>query len=400
MSNLKAGTESGMNAITTLLLLMALSLFTMACASAPPIGAAEAERKIAAAFATATAKGNSGEVASLLVHSDRLGIHAQYMANRDGPAAFHIASVGKLFTTVLVGRLIDAGKLELDTRVAPLLPPATLDGLFVYRGTDYQSGVTVEQLLAHTSGVADYFSGPVRGGKSEPSVDSLIVTDPGRLWTPLELLAFSRDRQEAVGAPGETYNYSDTGFIILGLLIEELYGHSFQDVLSVEILAPLDMNETFMPFVSKPASGSDVTIRKAWLGKTEVSTFTSITADWSGGGIASTEGDLLKFSKALWAGILLSDETLSELRHYTHVFMKGLDYGAGLMRIDFGKFFFLLKGYPKPEGHIGILATMLIYDPERDLHIVLNFGDTEKMESAFRLVIQAFGILLRVGPGI
>ena len=43
------------------------------------------------------------------------------------------------------------------------------------------------------------------------------------------------------------------------------------------------------------------------------------------------------------------------------------------MQMDFVKYFILLKGYPQPEGHIGIIATMLIYDPENDLHIVINF---------------------------
>jgi hypothetical protein len=74
------------------------------------------------------------------------------------------------------------------------------------------------------------------------------------------------------------------------------------------------MEGTFMPFVNKPASGGDDSIRKAWLGKAEVSSNMSITADWSGGGIASTEDDLLEFSKALWAGKLLSKKTLDESR--------------------------------------------------------------------------------------
>lgn len=279
--------------------------------------------------------------------------------------------------------------------VATLLPPGTLDGLFVYRGTDYQSAVTVRKLLAHTSGVADYFPGPVKGGKNKPSVEKLIVSDPARRWTPMELLVFSRDQQEAVGMPGETYYYSDTGFIILGLLVEAMYGQAFHEALSAAILNPLGMHDTFMPFVSKPASGKDEAIRKAWLGKAEISINPSITADWSGGGVASTEEDLLKFSQALWSGKLLSAATLTELRLYERAFMQGIDYGAGMMRMDFEKFFFLLKGYPHPEGHIGILATMLVYDPEHDLHIVLNFGDTTKMEAAFRLVIQVFGILKR-----
>jgi D-alanyl-D-alanine carboxypeptidase len=376
------------------LLLFCLSLITVACASAPALDKAGAEEKIARAFAASSAKGSSKEVASLLAHSEKLGLHIAHKANPDGPAAFHIASVGKMFTSVLIGRLIDSGRLTLESRVAPLLPPGILEGLFVFDGTDHQSEITIRQLLAHTSGVADYFSGPVKGGKEIHSVEKLIVSDPHKRWTALELLDFSRNHQEAAGVPGDRYNYSDTGFIILGLVVEAIHGRPFHEVLSSEILTPLGMADTFMPFLSEPASGRGDRIRKAWLGKAEVSTNTSITADWAGGGIASTEEDLLKFSTALWTGVLLSEHILSELRRYDRVFMKGIEYGTGLMRLDFGEFFFLLKGYPKPEGHIGILATMLMYSPEQDLHIVINFGDSKNMESAFKLAIQVFGILL------
>ncbi len=136
----------------------------------------------------------------------------------------------------------------------------------------------------------------MKGGKEIHSVEKLIVSDPHKRWTALELLDFSRNHQEAAGIPGDRYNYSDTGFIILGLVVESIHGRPFHEVLSGEILTPLGMADTFMPFLSEPASGRGDRIRKAWLGKAEVSTNTSITADWAGGGIASTEEDLLKFS--------------------------------------------------------------------------------------------------------
>ncbi len=106
-------------------------------------------------------------------------------------------------------------------------------------------------------------------------------------WTPLELLAFLRDQREAISMPGEKYNDSDTGFIILGLLVETMYSQAFHEALAIEILNPLDMQDTFMPFLSKPANGKGDAIRMARLDKAEISTNTGITADWSGDGVAS-----------------------------------------------------------------------------------------------------------------
>ena len=147
----------------------------------------------------------------------------------------------------------DAGDLSFSDPVSPLLAPRTLDGLFVVDGKDHQASVTVDQLRSHTSGVADYFADPTKNGKP---VSNLIVDDPGHSWTPSELLEFSRARQTTVGVPGQKYHYSDTGYILLGLLVEKLYGAPFETILDRELLSPLGMDRSWMPFRSKPRMGT------------------------------------------------------------------------------------------------------------------------------------------------
>lgn len=332
--------------------------------------------------------------ASILVHSDALGIHSLVRADPGGPDAFHAASIGKTFTAVLIGTLIDAGRLELGSRVAPLLEPGLLDGLYVVDGRDHQGEVTVGQLLAHTSGAADYFADRGSGGKA---VSDLLIEQPGRVWTPRELLDFTRREQRAIGLPGTVFHYSDTGYIILGLLAENLSGMPFERLLARDIFEPLGMDRTWMPFRSRPRTGEAEPIRAAWLGGAEVSRYPSITADWAGGGIASTEEDLFLFQKALWAGRLVSDKTLAEMQTFDHVFRKGIRYGKGLMQLRFGEFFFLLKGYPVMTGHMGVLATHLFSDPSRGLHIVVTLGSDAAMEDSVKLIIQVLGVLLRTG---
>ncbi len=332
--------------------------------------------------------------ASLLIHSDTRGIHTLIKAAPRGPDAYHIASIGKTFTATLIGRLIDSGRLHLEDAVRPILEPGLLDGLFVVNGQDCQALVTVDHLMSHMSGVADYFAGEARGGKS---ISTLITEDPGHFWTPAELLDFTRTQQVAVGRPGETYHYSDTGYILLGLLVEKLHGMPFEAVLDREILTPLGMGRTWMPLRSHPMTGEVVPIRAAWLAGTDVSRFASITADWAGGGIASTEEDLLKFQKALWSGRLISEKMLVSMKSFDNTFQKGIHYGKGLMQLRFGEFFFLLGAYPRMVGHMGVLATHMFYDPVTDIHLVVSFGSDAAMEDSVKFMIEVLGILLRLG---
>ncbi|MEV0611133.1 serine hydrolase domain-containing protein [Polymorphospora rubra] len=95
------------------------------------------------------------------------------------------------------------GRVTFDDPVSTWLDAAVLDGLFV---VDRTTDVTLGQLLSHTSGAADYFEGPVVSGS--PMIE-VITTNPDRLFTPTDLLAFSRDHQKPVAAPGTQRMTSD-----------------------------------------------------------------------------------------------------------------------------------------------------------------------------------------------
>lgn len=302
----------------------------------------------------------------------------------DAALPFHVASVGKMFTAVLVMQLVEAGALSLETAAVSLLPEGSLDGLVA--GSRVAS-VTVGDLLAHEAGVADYFEGPVTSG---PSFMSLVVDEPDRLWEPADLLEFSRTRQVPVASPG--FAYSDTGYILLGLILENVTGRAFHELLHERIFEPVGMTRTWMPWRSAPAVGADLAggtaIAPFTLGKVEASTFRSVSCDWAGGGIASTLGDLTLFSRALHGGRLVSGESLARLAAVRNKFRAGILYGMGMMELRFEGFFFLLREMPRPVGHIGVLGTHLFYDPVHDAHIVMNFGGTTEMVRSFRTLIQ------------
>ena len=164
---------------------------------------------------------------------------------------FHIASVGKSFTATLIGCLIDDDLIRLDDKINKYLHDTTIDGLFIVNDKDYKDDVIIRHLLNHTSGVANYFDDETSHALP---MKNLILQDKEKRWTPQNLLSFSRDYQKAVSPPGKTYHYSDTGYILLGLIIEQISEKSFDQMLQIKIFGLLEMNDSYLMFYSNPAN--------------------------------------------------------------------------------------------------------------------------------------------------
>lgn len=311
---------------------------------------------------------------------------------------YHVASVGKLMTSVMIYQLIEEGHLRLDEAVGPHLIKSgavseeTLAKLFTYKGVNYTRAVTVRHLLEHTSGVADYFDGPVLSGEA---ISQMMKADPNRLWQPHELVTFSADRQVPLAPPGEGYAYSDTGFVLLGFLVESVTGQSFEDNLTQRIFKPLGMVDTYMALRQEPLSGRAKPMADLWLEGIELGAVNALSVDWSGGGLVSTLEDLFRFNKGLHGGKLVGQESLKDLFSDKNVFEQGIYTGTGGMTVHFEKFFPLLK-LPRINGHIGILGTHVFYDAQSDAHIVMNFGSTEEMVASFMSLIEIMNTMGRI----
>ena len=323
------------------------------------------------------------------VSAPRLGIdyHSPY-SKPDQP--FHVASIGKVFTAVLILRMIERGMIALKQPIVELLDGEVLNNLFVYRGVDYTNQVTVEHLLNHTSGVADYFTATI-----QPGFTFLhhVVHHSEKLWTPSTLLDITRQFQQAVAKPGERFHYSDTGYILLGLIVQQVSEHSFHAQLHDEIFEPLGMDDSYLAFYSQPKAQPTPSILPMYVNDMDVSRFQSLSCDWAGGGVISTPVDLVKFQHALHSDKLVSHATLRNMTNCTHKFRSGLWYGTGMMEVRFEEFFFLLRGLPRMHGHIGVSSTHMVALPQQDVHVVINLGDTGQMTTSFKLLIDIMNLL-------
>lgn len=143
-----------------------------------------------------------------------------------------IASITKPFVTVIVLRLIEDGHLSLDQTLDTLLRE-------VVSQVPNAGEITVEHLLAHTSGIFDY-------AKSSDYLSQLVGPEfrPDRRWTIEDYLDFVTGN-EPTHSPGSQYSYSNTNYILLGLIVEKVTGQSFENTLREMLLRPLAMSDTF-----------------------------------------------------------------------------------------------------------------------------------------------------------
>jgi D-alanyl-D-alanine carboxypeptidase len=196
---------------------------------------------------------------------------------------FRIGSTTKTFTAVAILRLVDEGKVALDAPVAkyvPNLPQAW-------------AGVTIKMLLSHTAGVPDYVFAPTFKDREARLVQM-----------PESLLALVREKPLDF-PPGTGWRYSNTGFVLLGMVIEKVSGRSYADYLRDEFFTPLGMvdtgYETEDAVMARRASGYMRT-RDGWA----LGPFMAPSSAYAAGALYSTVDDLLKWDQALYGDRLVS----------------------------------------------------------------------------------------------
>lgn len=335
---------------------------------------------------------NNDSLSSILltISSNRTGYHEQFAVGTKNffskepvraDSQYHSASIGKTMCAVVYGMLADEGRISLDDKITTWLDADTLRGLFVVKGTDYSGQVTLRHLLSHTSGVGDYFAGPVHSG--QPMLER-ITADPNLSFTPERLIAFTRDYQNAVGLPGERFYYSDTGYILLGFILEQMEGKGYADILEQRIFKPLGMKDSY--FMTEQKETAD--ILGIYMNGIDFSDKKAISVDWSGGGVVTTMNDLLTFMKALEQGSLLSDAAYGQMTDFTHRYGKGIYYGMGMMYFDFSKLSFLLSTMPDVYGGVGATGTYVLYDKKRDTYFIANFGSLDFTEKAIEELVK------------
>lgn len=223
----------------------------------------------------------------------------------------------------------------------------------------------------------------------------LVAEEPDRWWEQLELLDFSRELQRSVGAPGRRFHYSDTGFVLLGRILEEVTGEIFTALVRKRVFEPAGMHSSAM---WQREAGPE-RIAPLWVDGAELSTARSLSVDWAGGGLVSTLDDLERLAQALTDGTFVRPETWDSMTRVRSRFRPGIHYGLGVMQLRFGDFSPLLRRLPRSVGHLGVLGVHCFTDPQRGSAVILNFHSTREMRASFMTHIKIAQLLDRLARG-
>ncbi|MEN9936172.1 MAG: hypothetical protein RLZZ387_2751 [Chloroflexota bacterium] len=333
---------------------------------APALGA-ELQRVLDAAVADGSIP---GAVLSVRLGDGTTWTGASGIANReDGTPMSHatqvrIGSLSKMFTAVVVMQLVQEGALELDAPVSRWLPDLLPDGDLI----------TVRQLLQHTSGLYDYLE--------DRRFVAEAYRDTGRQWEPRELVDYATNFPLSF-EPGseDAWDYSSTNYVVLGMLVEQVAGLPFAEVLHQRIIAPAGLHHTYIV--------PDDTVQGAQARgyiRGEDQTDVAMSFAFATANIVTTAEDLRLFGAALFWGDLLELETRAQMEQFVdgkgRYEMPYLAYGLGMMRnrlpIEPGP-----DGEPRQEavsrvfGHIGGFGgfrAALWYAPESETLIALGMN--------------------------
>lgn len=280
-----------------------------------------------------------------------------------------VGSNTKVWTGTVILQLVDEGKLSLDDPIAKFRPD-------VPNGAN----ITIRQLLDMRSGLYNY--------TEAPELNQAMDSDPGRVYSPDELLAMAFERPPLY-PPGQRYTYSNTNFVLLGLVIEKLTGTSVSEQFRRRIFTPLGMTASSLPAASDASipdphpdgytyGGNVQTINSPVLpadvqaqAKAGTRAPMDVTKDnpswaWTAGSGISTAADLATFVRAAAGGGLLGPAIQKQRLDSIQPTVPGdpSSPGYGLALAKFGPLY----------GHTGEMPgfnSFMGYDPDRKITVVV-----------------------------
>jgi D-alanyl-D-alanine carboxypeptidase len=271
-----------------------------------------------------------------------------------------IASNTKTYTASAILRLVERGTIALSDPIEKHLPAEFTREL--KRGGMATDVITIDHLLSHRSGLNEH--------PSVPSYVASVTTNPTKRWTRLEQVQWLVDSLKPVGAPGERFKYSDTGFILLGAIIERYTGKNFGGgVRELVGLDKLGLRGTWMETL-EPAPAGIAPRAHQYMGGNDSFGLDPSFDLYGGGGIAATVADMAGFTTAVLTGRVF--EKPATLDSMMVIRSTGLydSYGYGLFRVNIAG----RRGY----GHSGFWGTISVHFPAEGVTIAV--AETEQSQ--------------------
>lgn len=298
-------------------------------------------------------------------------------------------SIGKSFVAAVVLSMVADGVVELDTPISKWF----VDADWFCRLPNYNV-ITLRHLLNHSSGIIDHVYDT--GTDFANYIKNILKSDnPAQAIYPHELLQFALDRKPLF-LPGTGFHYSDTGYILIGIIIEKASSHSYYHELSQRILIPLQLTDT-VPLHRRDIPGIVqgyarhsrrlFGMPKRMIADSQLVLHPSI--EWTGGGIVSTSSDLVRWAKGLFEGKAITPHLLNQMltsiakpEQPPNTLGPVLGYGMGIniIKTEFGSCY-------RHHGFFPGYNSLLAYYPDKKIAIAMQINtDNAKIERYFNAI--------------
>lgn len=309
---------------------------------------------------------------------------------RDNPV--RIASNTKTFVAAATLRLWEEGGLGLDDPLSFYLPAPYAE---ILAGDGYDlDAITIRHLLTHTSGLYDY--------ADRDLFIEAILADPVHRWTPAEQLELAVEWGDPYGEPGEVYRYSDTGYVVLALVLEAAYGRPLADVLRELVgFEKLGLADTWMETLEDPPPGAEDRAHQ-YMGELDTYSWDPSLDLYGGGGLVSTADDLATFMRALFIGGVYRDAATADTMLTT---VSGARAGPDLSGSPMVPGRYRMGVEVRDLGglelyiHTGFWGTLAAYFPNQDVAVAIAV--TQQQSGAlFRVFVDAITALEEAASGV
>ncbi len=306
------------------------------------------------------------------------GLGASVSPDPDG--TLRIASNTKTFVAAALLLLHERGQVELDAPAARWLGPASRRAL-QDAGHDLP-GITVRMLAQHTSGLRDH--------SSLQTYLAQVQARPDRRWTRAEQLALALADGPPLAPPGRAFHYSDTGYVLLGEIIENVTGEPLPAaVRRVLDFQALGLHDTWFESLEPTPPGAPPRLVQLMEG-IDAAVFDASIDLYGGGGLVSTLADLARLHRAAVRGTLFTDEaTASAMREPSAPSLAGgaTAYGMGLAR--------MVHAGLVCHGHGGFWGTDAWHCPAIDLTVTAAVTTTTGREALRAMTMDAIRLAAR-----
>jgi D-alanyl-D-alanine carboxypeptidase len=301
--------------------------------------------------------------------------HTLALATGESDTVRHIAmrptdrmlqgSVGKTYVAAVAMQLVAEGKLDLDAKISRYLGNEPW-----FSRLPNAKDITVRQLMRHTSGLVRY--------EFQPAATAALRASPFKKWTPEERLSYIFDSKPPFAA-GQGWEYSDTNYIVLGMILERLLGESYYAAAEKRLLRPLGLQNTLpsdrreLPGVIVGYAGRDNDLGGYDASIVDGRMAVNPQFEWTGGGMASSAEDLARWAKLMYEGKAFSSALLPTMLDGVPAKLgPNTSYGLGV----------IIRQTPSGPvwGHSGFFpgyATEMLYNPATKVAVAIQVNVTQ-----------------------